>query len=155
MNTSNKGQQAPPITLRTRTSTSSQTPPSTPRGSIGTTWRHRMAHKPQCPSSKRCQSRQPVSISTVVIGSRAHIAGFHREYPTQTTPSSVNPRRSHRIPQQTTHTKPETTLNCPNTTQKTRFARNKLFHNAGLQRFIHMFSARKHAALSPAPHCPL
>ena len=35
---------------------------STPIGSIDATWRHRIAQKPQCPSSKRCQSRQPVPI---------------------------------------------------------------------------------------------
>ena len=42
-----------------------------------------MAHKPQCPSSKRCQSRQPVSVS-------AELAGFHREYLNQGTTSTAN-----------------------------------------------------------------
>ena len=63
---------------------------STPRGGIVHTWRHRIAQKPQCQSSKRCQSRQPVSI-------RSDIARLSREYPARSTPTSVNPPRSHRI----------------------------------------------------------
>ena len=46
-------------------------PQSTPLGGIDATWRHRLAQKPQCLSSKRCQSLRPVSIFPV-------IAGFHR-----------------------------------------------------------------------------
>ena len=70
---------------------------STHPGSIGTTRRHCIAQKPQYLSSKRCQSRQPVSISAVVVGSRAHIPGFHYEHPAQTTPTSVNPIGRQRI----------------------------------------------------------
>ena len=63
---------------------------SAPRGGIVPTWRHRIAQKPQCPSSKRCQSRQTVSI-------RSDIARLCREYAARSTPTSVNPPRSHRI----------------------------------------------------------
>ena len=63
---------------------------STQIGSIDTTRRHRIAQKPQCPSSKRCQSRQTVSI-------RSDIARLCREYAARSTPTSVNPPRSHRI----------------------------------------------------------
>ena len=44
---------------------------STQRGGIDTTWRHRVPQKPRFPSSKRCQSRQPVSI-------RVEVTEFHR-----------------------------------------------------------------------------
>ena len=51
---------------------------SAQRGGIGTARRHRVAQKPQCPSSKRCQSRQTVSI-------RLEVTGFRRRHHTQST----------------------------------------------------------------------
>ena len=154
MNTSTKGQQAPSITLRTRTSTSSQTPPSTPRGSIGTTWRHRMAHKPQWPSSKRCQSRQPVSISTVVVGSRAHIAGLHhsrRRKPRQTVPIRVEVtefRRRHHTQSPKQHSTAPTPPKDPLRTQRT-------YPQLRISTIHPQFSPGKHKTFSPTPRLSL
>ena len=77
---------------------------STRPGSIGTTWLHRIAQKPQCSSSKRCQSRQTVSI-------RSNITGFCRRHHTQSTKQHLTNPTQPEIP--ASHaTNFSTTLDC-------------------------------------------